>query len=101
MELVIITAVKSYEKDIKRLLKESGVKTFSHLEVTGYKDLSEEPRETNWFASSIGEHQSALFYAFVEEAYVDSLLRKIADFNQGQESKSHVHAVVINIKKAI
>jgi hypothetical protein len=101
MELVIITAVKSYEKDIKKLLKENGVKAFSHLEVTGYKDLSEEPKEDNWFASGVGEHQSALFYAFIEEAFVDGLLAAISAFNNDQESKSYVHAAVLNIKNSI
>ncbi|WP_420317842.1 hypothetical protein [Ekhidna sp.] len=101
MELLIITAVQSYEKDIKRLLKKSEVKAFSHMDVTGYKDLSDQPNDDNWFASSSGEHRSALFYAFVEKSGVDKVLNAIAEFNKDQDSMSHVHAVVVDVKKSI
>jgi hypothetical protein len=53
MELLIITAVQLFEKDIKQLLKKSGVSAFSYTNVTGYKDQSDQPMESNWFASNI------------------------------------------------
>lgn len=101
MELLIITAVQAYEKDIKRLLKEHEVNAFSYLGVTGYKDLSAESKDDNWFATSAGEHRSTLFYVFIEEPKVDKVLTAIAGFNKGQDSKSHVHAVSVDVNKSI
>lgn len=101
MELLIITAVQSYEGDIKKLLKEHGVKVFSHMDVNGYKELPETSLEANWFASSHNEHRSVLFYAFVDDQGVDDVMNAIADFNKEQDSESHVHAVLLEVKKSI
>ena len=67
MKLLIITAISTFEKDIKKMLKQAEVKTFSYKEVKGYKDISEEALENNWFASEINETESILFYAFVKK----------------------------------
>ncbi|MEO9482461.1 MAG: hypothetical protein ABJG47_03410 [Ekhidna sp.] len=99
MELIIITAVSQFEKDIKLLLKKSGVNSFSYMDVTGYKDLSDQPMEANWFASDIGEHTSILFYAFVQKELIDEVLELIDKLNDGQETASKIHAAVLDIKK--
>ncbi len=101
MELLIITAVQSFEKDIKRLLKENKVKVFSHLDVTGFKDHGHETHDENWFASSVGEYQSALFYAFVEDSAVDGVIQAIKNFNSSLDVGSHVHAAVMEVKKSV
>jgi len=101
MELLIITAVHAYEKDIKRLLKKHEVKSFSYLNVTGYKDMSLESKDDNWFATSAGENRSTLFYVFIEQSKVDEVLAAMAGFNEGQDSESHVHAVSVNVNKSI
>lgn len=98
MELLIITAVQIFEKEIKQLLKKSGVTAFSYTDVKGYKDQSEQPMESNWFASTKGEYSSILFYAFVKEELIDAVTEAIEKFNSTQESKSKVHMAVINIK---
>ncbi|GAA0890956.1 hypothetical protein GCM10009122_06350 [Fulvivirga kasyanovii] len=101
MELLIITAVQSYEEDIKKLLKKHGVKVFSHMDVNGYKELQEESREANWFASDHNEHRSVLFYAFIGSQGVDEVLNAIDSFNKDQDTESHVHAVLLEVKKSI
>jgi len=101
MNLLIITAVQAYEKDIKRLLKENRVKVFSYFDVTGYKDLSDFPLDSSWFASSGGEHQSTLFYAFVQNGAIDNLFASIEEFNQGTGASSYIHAVLVDVKRSI
>ncbi len=98
MELLIITAVQFFEKEIKELLKKSGVTAFSYTDVKGYKDQSDQTMESNWFASSRGEFSSVLFYAFVKEDLIDNVTKAIEEFNSTQESKSKVHMAVMNIK---
>lgn len=101
MKLLIITAVKEYEKDIKKLLKQSQVKTYTYKYVTGFKDISEESIESNWFANEINETESILFYAFVKKDNVDFFLNSVEDFNKNLETLSRVHVAVLNIERTI
>ena len=100
MKLLIITAITEFEKDIKSLLKKANVKAFSYRNVMGYKDVSEEFIETNWFASEMNETESLLFYAFVKKENVDLLFQLVADFNTKQETKAQVNVASLNIEKS-
>jgi len=95
----MITAVRSFENEIKTLLKESGVKTFSYMNIMGFKDLSDEPLEANWFASSTGERLAVLFYAFVEKTITDEVIAHIEERNSEQETLSQIHVAVMDIKR--
>ena len=101
MKLLFITAVREYEKEIKQMLKQSSVKTFTYKFVTGFKDVSEESIESNWFANEMNETQSILFYAFVEKENVDLFMGSVEQFNSTQETLSRVHVAVLNIEKSI
>ena len=100
MKLLIITAITEFEKDIKTLLKQANVKAFSYRNVMGYKDVSEEFIETNWFASEMNETESILFYAFVKKENVDLLFQLVADFNARQETKAQINVASLNIEKS-
>lgn len=99
MKLLIITAILAFEKDIKQMLKQAGVKNFTYKEVKGYKDISEEAIENNWFASEINETESIFFYTFVKNETIDTLFDLVTHFNEKQESLSHIHLAVVNIEK--
>jgi nitrogen regulatory protein PII len=100
MKLVIITAIKQFEKDIKLHLKKTNVKTFSFKEVTGYRDSTEDAVESNWFSSEMNQTESILFYAFVKKENVDKLFELTNDFNSTQKTMSHIHLAVLNIEKS-
>ena len=100
MKLVIITAIKQFEKDIKLQLKKAEVKTFSFKEVRGYRDSTEDAVESNWFSSEMNQTESILFYAFVKKENVDMLFDLIKDFNSTQKTMSHIHVAVLNIEKS-
>ena len=100
MKLLIIVAVKEFEKDIKQILKKSDVKSFSYKDVMGYKDSSEDAIEKNWFATDMNENESVLFYAFVNDEKVDFLFELVDDFNAKQETISHIHVAVLCIEKS-
>ena len=100
MKLVIITAIKAFEKDIKLRLKSADVKTFSFRDVTGYRDSTEDAVESNWFSSEMNQMDSILFYAFVKKENVDRLFELISDFNSQQKTLSQIHVAVINIEKS-
>ena len=100
MKLLLITAVREFEKDIKQILKKDQVKSFSYKDVKGFKDNSEEALEANWFAANEQEIESILFYAFVNEEKVDGLFEMVKDINAEQISKSNIHIAVLNIEKS-
>jgi nitrogen regulatory protein PII len=99
MKLLLITAVREFEKDIKQLLKKAQVKSFSYKDVKGFKDNSEDDLEANWFATNMQETESVLFYAFVKEEKIDSLFDMVKEFNTEQVSKSNIHVAVLNIER--
>jgi nitrogen regulatory protein PII len=100
MKLLIITAISAFEKDIKQMLEQANVKTFTYKEVKGFKDLSEESIESNWFGSEMNENESILFYAFVKKENVDRFFALVNDCNEKQKSLSKIHVAVLNIEKS-
>lgn len=100
MKLLIITAIKAFEREVKQMLKEVGVKTFTYKDVKGYQDISEVAIESNWFASEVNETESTLFYAFVKKDKTDLLFDLINTFNTKQETGSSIHVAVLQIEKS-
>jgi nitrogen regulatory protein PII len=100
MKLIIITAVKEFEINIKQILKRGKVHSYSYNNVNGFKNSSEDGLENNWFATQMQENESVLFYAFVQEEKVDSIFEYIAEFNKEQETLSYIHISVLDIEKS-
>ncbi len=100
MKLLIITAVSAFENDIKKMLQQAEVKSFSYSNIKGFRDNSEEGVETNWFGKDTDETASFLFYAFVNRENVDLLFDLVSAFNDKQQSQSKIHVAVVNIEKS-
>jgi nitrogen regulatory protein PII len=100
MKLLIITAIAAFEENIKQMLKQAEVKTFTYKEVKGHKDISEESIESNWFGSEMNENESILFYAFVKNENVNRLFELVDDCNEKQETMSKIHVAVLNIERS-
>lgn len=99
MKLLLLTAIREFEADIKKMLKNAQVHSYSYKEVRGYKNNSEE-LETNWFGTEMHETDSILFYAFVPKSNCTTVIEEVANFNALQESLSHIHLAVINIEQS-
>ncbi|WP_432671016.1 hypothetical protein [Flavobacterium sp. SM2513] len=100
MKLLIITAIKEFEKEIKHQLKNAKVNTFSYQNVIGYRDSTIDAIESNWFSSEMNKSESILFYAFVKKENVALLFETIDEFNAKQETLSHIHVAVLAIEKS-
>ncbi|MDR7210261.1 hypothetical protein [Flavobacterium piscis] len=100
MKLVIITSNIVFQKDIKAILNNAGIKTYSFSKVTGYMDFSDTATSENWFASEVNETESILFYAFVKKENVDQLFQLVDEFNTVQEPLSQIRIAVLNIEKS-
>lgn len=100
MKLVIITAVSAFENDMKRMLKEAGVSVFSCQEVTGYKDVTDEDIEGNWFAGEMLANDSIMCYAFASEEVATKVLTLADAFNAEQDFVSKLHIAIVPIEKS-
>ena len=99
MKLLLITSVEEFEKEVKNILKHSGVKAFSYQSVKGYKNNGDELG--NWFSSDNVEIDSLLFTVFIESRYVDEIYIRIQDFNSRHKTLSHVHIATVQLEKSI
>ena len=99
MKLLIITAITAFEENIKQMLKEAEVTTFTYKHVTGYRDSTMDSIENNWFGSEMNENESVLFYAFLKKEKVDVFFDLVEQENAKKESKSSIHVASINIEK--
>lgn len=101
MKLLTLTVVKEFEKDVKKILLHSGVKAFTFMNVTGYRDTSADSVDDNWFASETNETDSLLFWAFVPAESVAKVEAGIQHFNTKQQSLSRIHLSILQIEKSI
>ncbi|MBP9848119.1 MAG: hypothetical protein KBC58_01645 [Flavobacterium sp.] len=99
MKLVLITAIAEFEKDVKKMLKEAKVKSYSYRDVKGFRDASEESIESNWFGSEMNETDSVVFYAFILQQNLDILFDEVTQFNKELETISKVHLAVFSVEK--
>lgn len=101
MKLLIIVAVKEFEKNIKQLLKESGIQSYSYKEVVGYQDANDQLLESNWFATQGTENESVLFYVFAAEEKTTSFFELVKQFNTQLDTISQIHVAQVCIEKTI
>jgi len=100
MKLIVITAIKEFEKDIKQILIKSNVKSFSYQDVTGFRDSSKESLKANWFASEMNELESIIFFAFIKQENVEIVYEHIGLYNEKLEELSRIHVSILNVEKS-
>ena len=98
MKLLLVTAVKSYQKEAAKLFKESGIKAFSHADINGFKSLEDGSIQDNWFSGISENVKSVLFFSFTNSKDVNVFLTKLDDFNSELESDNPLKAAVLNIE---
>ncbi|MEP0365979.1 MAG: hypothetical protein ABJN36_10860 [Cyclobacteriaceae bacterium] len=100
MKLLLITAVREFEKDIKQILKKAGVRSFSYQQVIGHHDAEGETIDGNWFAGEAAEFDSVLFHAFVADELTDIVFERVKSFNDSLTEQSHIHIAQTDIQKS-
>jgi hypothetical protein len=99
MKLLVITAVKSFEKEAVKLFKKAGITAFSNTDINGFKSDDQENLIDNWFSSSSSKVNSILFFTFSEAHKINTLLNELEAFNQKIESDNPIRAIVLNVEK--
>ncbi|MBS1573605.1 MAG: hypothetical protein JST62_14520 [Bacteroidetes bacterium] len=100
MKLILITAIDEYEKDIKNILKHSGIKTFTVQSVQGYQN-NEENDLSSWFVSDSIATDSILFTVFAKKECVEKINERVVNFNQTQTLDTKIHLATIDIENSI
>jgi hypothetical protein len=100
MKLLIITAVAEYEKEVKQLLKQAEVISYSYKHVTGFRDSTLDSVGNNWFGVEMNESDAILFYAFVKKENVDLFFELAENKNAEHQTKSCIHVASIKIEKS-
>ncbi len=99
MKLVVVTAIAEFEKDVKKMLKQAKVKSYSYSHVKGFRDASEEGVESNWFGSEMNETDSIVFYAFILQQNLETLFEEVNQFNGALKTISHIHMAVLAVEQ--
>lgn len=99
MKLLIVTAVKAFEKNVRMILEENGVLSFSYAPVTGYRDSTQDSMSKNWFGTEMNKVDSLLFFAFVPEEVSETVFEKIEQHNENCTQESRIHISVLPIEK--
>lgn len=99
MKLLILTAVKSYEKHAVQLFRKAEIMAFSNADINGFKTLDQENLIDNWFSSSSEHVKSILFFSFSSENKIDKLLDELEVLNTKIKSDNPLKAIVLNIEK--
>ena len=101
MKLVLVTVVDEYKNEVFKLFKESGITSFSKLDIEGFKTLGSLQMSTNWFASERSGADSEMFFSFTEEEHIDKLFIAIETFNNSLGNNNPVRAVVVPVERYI
>jgi len=101
MKFLIVTLVKEYEKDVLHLFKETEIKSFSNVDINGFKTNSVENLIDNWFSNSTDKVRSTVFFTFTQKEKIDKLLAKIEIFNKHIKSNNPLKAIVLDVSKFI
>ena len=101
MKLLVVTAVKDFEKEVLKLFKASKISAFSSGDINGFKTEDHENLIDNWFSSSSDKVKSVLFFTFTDEGRIDALLKSLEEFNKDLQSDNPIKAIVIPIERFV
>ncbi|MEN8187439.1 MAG: hypothetical protein ABFR05_09945 [Bacteroidota bacterium] len=101
MKLLIITAVKDYEKETLKLFKKARINAWSNLDINGFKTADTENLIGNWFSSAAGNVNSVMFFTFTDAQKIDALLEEVKSFNDDGDGYNPIRAIVLDIEKSV
>lgn len=99
MKLLILTAVRTFENEVRKILETEGVLSYSYTTVTGYRDSTQDSVSRNWFATEMNKAESILFFAFVSEEISNRVFGAVEELNMTCDLRSKVHIMISPIEK--
>ena len=101
MKLLIVTVVEEFQREARRLFKESRIDRFSGSEIDGFKEAPSFLANSSWFPSEKGGAESTLYFSFTEEEKIDAFFELVKEFNNHLETDNPIKAIVVPIERFI
>lgn len=98
MKLLLVTCIQEYEKEVKKILKHSGVKAFSYHTVSGYSNGN---NQNTRFVTEDFPTESLLFTVFIDNPCIDDLFESFEEFNSKQEVNTKIHVACLDVNRSI
>lgn len=98
MKIILIIAVEEYEKQIKNILKHSGIKAFTMQEVKGFQNYN---NSQSWFISDEISTDSVQFTIISDKECVDEIVSEVENFNLKKDTQTKIHLACWDIEKSI
>lgn len=98
MKLIMLMCIEEYARDLRKILVEHGVPTFSETNIDGYR-LEEGDIASNWFSTG-GRRgiYSHLFFSFLEASKAQELMQAIEDYNEKKGDGHPLRAFLMNVE---
>lgn len=98
MKFIIITALKEYQQDVVKLLKQCNVGIFSITNVAGFKQMNDENLLDDWFAISDDSIDSIFAFCFTQASKIDTCKTAIETFNKQHSLEYPIRAFFLNVE---
>jgi hypothetical protein len=100
MKLVLITAVKEFQKQVLQLFKKAAIENLSVTEINGFKNIPSEIA-SNWFSAGKNANESALLFFYTDDDHITVLFNLIIEFNKNMETNNPIKGVVLPVERFI
>lgn len=101
MKLIMLMCIEEYARDLRKILVEHGVPTFSETNIDGYR-LEEGDIASNWFSTG-GRRgiYSHLFFSFLEASKAQELMSAIKTYNEERGESHPLRAFLMNVESQV
>lgn len=101
MKLVIIAALKEYQQDVVKLLKQNKVGIFSITDVIGFKQMNNDNMLDDWFAKTEDGIESIFAFCFINTDKINTCKEAIEAFNKHHSSEYPVRAFFLTVENFV
>ncbi len=100
MKLLIILAIEHHTKEVRKILREEGVPTYSETDIYGFDTEKNKPDISNWFSHNGGQRFSKLFFSFHTKEGVKRVLETVRKYNEKDDANENypLHAFQLNVE---
>lgn len=100
MKLLFVTCLKEHQRDVAKILDQSGIAVFSVTETVGFKDEHEPDLLESWFASERTKFDSVFVFSFTDEQNANTALNRIAQYNETHKTGFPVRGFIVPVEKS-
>lgn len=103
MKLLLIMAIETHAKGVRKILQNSGVSIYSETDIEGFNAQQHKPDISSWFATGTYKRLSKLFFSIQDEATIADVLEAVKEYNNtNPECKNYpLHAFQLNVEASV